>query len=220
MNEPRTSSPWRLMLVRPRSGAENMARDTALMERARSTGETVFSIYSWTVPTLSLGRNQTAKGRYDMDAIRERGIDIVRRPTGGRALLHNREVTYSVTAPITADESLRESYGRINRVLIGGLARLGVHAEEANGDQPVPRPGDLPCFAAPTEGELVTNGSKLVGSAQLREEGALLQHGSILVDDDQGLIPELLETKSSGNQPPGAATLMSVLGRAPSSDEV
>ncbi len=208
------------MLVGPRSGSENMARDMALMERARATGETVFSVYSWMVPTLSLGRNQAARGRYNLDAIADGGIEVVRRPTGGRALLHNREVTYSVTAPITAHEPLRDSYQRINRILRDGLARLGVQAEEAKPDQPARRPGDLPCFATPAEGELVTNGAKLVGSAQLREDGALLQHGSILVEDDQGLIPELLEVRSSLNQPPRAATLTSVLGRAPTIVEV
>lgn len=197
-----------------------MARDAALMERARTTGETVFSVYGWTVPTLSLGRNQTARGQYNLNTIRERGIDVVRRPTGGRALLHNHEVTYSVTAPVTPDESLRESYERINQILIDGLARLGVAAEEAKPDERTPQPGDLPCFAAPAEGELITNGAKLVGSAQLREEGALLQHGSILIEDDQGLIPELLEVRSSGTQPPGAATLISVLGRVPTIEEV
>ncbi len=197
-----------------------MARDAALMERARSTGETVLSVYGWAVPTLSLGRNQTAKGRYNPDTIRERGIDVVRRPTGGRALLHNREVTYSVTAPINPDESLRESYERINRILIDGLARLGVEAREAKPDHRTPQPGDLPCFAAPTEGELMANGAKLVGSAQLREDGALLQHGSILIEDDQGLIPELLDVRADENHTPSAATLVSVLGRAPGMEEV
>ena len=87
------------MLVPPRSGSENMARDSALMDRARATGERIFSVYSWERPTLSLGRNQTAKDRYDLREMDARGIDVVRRPTGGRALLHWREVTYSVAAP-------------------------------------------------------------------------------------------------------------------------
>src|SRR6476619_5981772 len=100
---------WRLMLVPPRRGAENMARDTGLMDRARATGEAVLSVYSWERPTLSLGRNQTAAGRYDLTAIKHRGIDVVRRPTGGRALLHWHEVTYSVTAPIAEGESLNDS---------------------------------------------------------------------------------------------------------------
>jgi lipoate-protein ligase A len=76
------------MFIEPRGGAENMARDSALMERARETGEHIFSVYSWQKPTLSLGRNQTARDRYDLREIQRREIDVVRRPTGGRALLH------------------------------------------------------------------------------------------------------------------------------------
>ncbi|HMA19794.1 MAG TPA: hypothetical protein VKO87_03265, partial [Gemmatimonadaceae bacterium] len=97
-----------------------MARDSALMDRARETGETVFSVYSWERPTLSLGRNQTALDKYDLAEIERRGMDVVRRPTGGRALLHWREVTYSVTARISERESLSESYERINRILLRG----------------------------------------------------------------------------------------------------
>src|ERR1019366_681592 len=122
---------WWLMLVPPRTGAENMARDTALMDRARMTGESVFSVYSWTNPTLSLGRNQIAAGKYDLDAIEAQGMDIVRRPTGGRALLHHREVTYSVTSPILPGDSLNDSYARINDLLLDGLAALGVPASAA-----------------------------------------------------------------------------------------
>ena len=77
---------WRLMLAEPRGGAENMARDAGLMDRARDTGEAVLSVYSWERPTLSLGRNQTAVGKYDLDEIAKRDMDVVRRPTGGRAL--------------------------------------------------------------------------------------------------------------------------------------
>ncbi len=208
------------MLIPARSGAENMARDTALMERARESGEYVFSVYGWTVPTLSLGRNQTARGRYDPVAIRRHGVDVVRRPTGGRALLHHREVTYSVTAPANDGEQLRDTFSRINRILIGGLFRLGVSATEARGTGPAPHPGDLPCFAAPAEGELVTAGGKIAGSAQVREAGALLQHGSILIDDDQPLIAELLGATGPDVESVPAATLRAALGRAPSVSEV
>src|SRR4029078_3015436 len=90
----RTGPRGGLMHVGPRSGAENMARDAGLMDRARSSGEVAVSIYSWSKPTLSLGRNQAALGLYDLAQIAERGIHVVRRPTGGRGLLHWREVTY------------------------------------------------------------------------------------------------------------------------------
>lgn len=208
------------MLVPPRSGAENMARDAALMERARTEHEFVLSVYEWAVPTLSLGRNQPARGRYDPAAIARHGLDIVRRPTGGRALLHHHEVTYSVTGPANEGEPLQATYSRINRILIDGLARLGVVATEACGSGPTPIPGDLPCFAAPVAGELVTGGRKLAGSAQVREDGALLQHGSILIEDDQGMIADLLAAGSPESESPPAATLLAELGRRPSSMEV
>ncbi len=197
-----------------------MARDSGLMDRARETGETVFSVYGWTRPTLSLGRNQRARNCYDLDEIATRGIDVVRRPTGGRALLHHREVTYSVTAPISPDESLAASYRRINRILLESLRSLGVDAREARSDSPTPEPGALPCFALPANGELVTGGAKLVGSAQVQLDGALLQHGSILIEDDQPLIATLLENGRDADEVPPAATLAGALGRSPATEEV
>ncbi|HUQ48000.1 MAG TPA: hypothetical protein VM053_07125 [Gemmatimonadaceae bacterium] len=210
---------WRLMLVPPRGGVENMARDTGLMDRARETGESVFSVYSWERPTLSLGRNQTAVGKYDLHAIQGRGMDVVRRPTGGRALLHDREVTYSVTAPTSPHESLGESYYRINSLLLEALFSLGVEARVAAAVRPALPPGEIPCFAEPSKGELVSEGRKLVGSAQVRENGALLQHGSILIEDDQALIGRVSLTAPSGDAAP-AATLSAALGRVPEVAEV
>ena len=206
------------MFVEPRSGAENMARDSALMERVRLTGESIFSVYSWQSPTLSLGRNQAARDRYDLREIERRGMDVVRRPTGGRALLHWREATYSVAAPIAEDASLADSYEQINKILIYGLALLGVEAKEAREGPRTPAPGDLPCFATPAEGELVSSGSKLVGSAQVRENGALLQHGSILIHDDQPMISSVLVEPAA--EAPRAATLSDALGFEPAIEQV
>ena len=207
------------MLAPSRRGAENMARDTGLMERARETGETVLSVYSWLRPTLSLGRNQTAARKYNLSEIASRGFDVVRRPTGGRALLHDREVTYSVTAPILDGDSLNASYDRINSLLLEGLASLGVAATVANPVEPPLLPGEIPCFAQPSKGELVSAGRKLVGSAQIREDGALLQHGSILIEDDQSLIAAVSVTPPVSDAVP-AATLSSALGRTPELSEV
>ena len=118
---------------------------------------------------------------------------MVRRPTGGRALLHHREITYSVTAPVSTRDSLRESYARINRLLVDGLTRLGVAVEVATPRERALPPSAAPCFERPAAGELVVNGRKLVGSAQWRDEGAMLQHGSILVEDDQPLVSALAD---------------------------
>ena len=197
-----------------------MARDVGLMRRARETGESVFSIYGWAQPTLSFGRNQPAVGCYDLEHMHSLGIDVVRRPTGGRALLHNREVTYSVTAPVVAGIALRESYERINSILLAALQRLGVGASVADRASPVTPLSTLPCFATPSRGELIAGGGKLVGSAQWRDAGALLQHGSILIDDDQSLIPAVTLAQNAASAIPPPATLTRALGRTPAPDEI
>jgi lipoyl(octanoyl) transferase len=194
-----------------------MALDEALMVRARSTGEWVLRVYSWSTPTLSLGRNQNARAAYDPATLAEVGIDVVRRPTGGRAVLHDREVTYSVTAPAVDAGALRESYTRINRLLLGGLRSLGVAAAVADVARS-PRPDLSPCFERPSSGELMAAGRKLAGSAQWREHDALLQHGSILVDGDQAPVSALLRHPTAASSPP--ATLRGLLGREPSVCEV
>src|SRR5438105_3962404 len=108
---------WRLLQTVPATGAFNMALDEALMAYARETGTWVLRVYSWSSPTLSLGRNQRARGGYDPTRLAQQHIDVVRRPTGGRAILHDREITYSVAAPVADAGDLRESYARINRLL-------------------------------------------------------------------------------------------------------
>ena len=195
-----------------------MAVDEALLERAGRTGETVFRVYAWAEPTLSLGRNQTAVGVYDAAHARSRGVGIVRRLTGGRALLHHREITYSVTAPLATGASLRESYERINRLLVYGLRQLGVAVSAAAPKERASAPSAAPCFERPSAGELVVNGRKLVGSAQWRDGNAMLQHGSILIEDDQPLVSELASVAVPNPQP--AATLTASLGRVPSFDDV
>jgi len=222
MHSRRSYTRWRLLLAEPRSGAENMARDSALQARAARSGETVFSIYSWTRPTLSFGRHQPATGLYDIEKIRSANVDVVRRPTGGRAILHDHEVTYSVTAPLKDAAPLRETYSRINRILLDGLGRLGVGVELASPGERAAAPSMRPCFETPGEGELVASGSKLVGSAQWRDESALLQHGSILVEDDQSSLTSFV-TPGAGSRSeliPQPATLHALLGRSPNVAEV
>jgi lipoate-protein ligase A len=195
-----------------------MALDEALMARARRTGEHVLRVYAWSAPTLSLGRNQRASGVYLPDELERRGIGVVRRPTGGRALLHHREITYSVTAPCAADTGLTAEYGRINLLLRRALETLGVRVTVAAPESRSAPPSAIPCFAEPARGELIFDGRKLVGSAQWRHDGALLQHGSILVDDDQASIPSLMHEPVALIGRP--ATLRDALGRAPVLNEV
>lgn len=212
MNNGVSRARWRLLLAPPRSGAENMGRDVALLDRARRTGECVFCVYSWARPTISFGRNQSALGHYSPDAIAAAGLDVVRRPTGGRSILHFHEATYSVTGPEQQAVTLQETYSRINEILVEGLRRLGVGASIA-ADAGARAPGPAACFAAPSRGELIARGGKLVGSAQWRNAGAFLQHGSILIEDDQPLLHQLSGARAE--ESPSAATLRSVLGYSP-----
>lgn len=173
-------------------GARNMAVDEALMEHARGGG-VALRFYRWDPPCLSFGRNQATRGRWDPGAARRDGVDVVRRPTGGRAVFHHRELTYAVVAPAGRWGGLRESYRRVNRALAAGLVELGAEVGEAArkpSGRP-PGPGGRACFRDPLPGELVAAGRKLVGSAQWRDRGALLQHGSLLLHDDQGRVDEL-----------------------------
>lgn len=209
---------WRTLLSPPSTGVANMALDEALMERAAASGEWVCRVYAWSDPTVSFGRNQAAARHYDPGLLAERGLAAVRRPTGGRAILHHREVTYSVAAPVTAAGGLHESYLLINRLLMNGLGSLGIPVSAADSRVQAMLPGPIPCFDHPSSGELVAGGRKLVGSAQWRSENALLQHGSILIDDDQGRLTALL--REPVGAPPPAATLHDLLGVRPSLSDI
>lgn len=213
---------WFLLHSPPSTGASNMAMDEALMELAAASNAWICRVYTWSAPTLSLGRNQRACGAYDLQRIADEGISVVRRPTGGRAILHDREVTYSVVGPVTDAGDLRESYARINRLLIAALRDLGVSAtvveQPGSRDPASEQPGVIPCFHHPSVGEITFDGRKLVGSAQWRSDDVLLQHGSILVDDDQMRLSSLLIER--GPEIPGAATLRDALGQVPSESQV
>ena len=209
---------WKTLVTPPRSGVENMALDEALMATAAASGDWIFRVYAWSEPTVSFGRNQAAARHYDPERLAEHSFAVVRRPTGGRAILHYREITYSVAAPAVDAGGLHESYLLINRLLVDGLAELGILVSIA-GARPQPmQPGPMPCFDHPSGGELIAGGRKLVGSAQWRSERALLQHGSILVDDDQSQLTGLLRQPAAA--PPSAATLRDLLGEAPSLERV
>lgn len=170
------------------------------MESARA-GVPVLRFYRWDPPCLSLGRNQRARGAYRGEAAGRLGVDVVRRPTGGRAVYHDQELTYAVTAPAGLWGGLRASYARLNAALRRGLAALGVEVSvrgEGSGPR-APEPDGRACFRDPLPGEVMAGGRKLVGSAQWRQEGALLQHGSILLRDQQHVVTELQEETRRGS---------------------
>jgi lipoyl(octanoyl) transferase len=184
-----------------------MALDEALMAGVRASGRPVLRLYRWSPSCLSLGANQPARGLYDPAALERLGCDVVRRPTGGRAVLHARELTYAAILPDRLLGSARQAYARIHGALTAGLRRLGVPAELRAAAGRAPRPSAAPCFADPVAGEIVVRGAKLLGSAQLRRGQVLLQHGSLLLDDDQVRFAEL------GSTAPPTATLHALLGR-------
>lgn len=210
---------WRLLDTPPAAGAWNMAVDEVLLVSVRGGGPPTLRFYRWSPACLSLGRNQPARDQYDLEAIHARGLDVVRRPTGGRAVLHDRELTYSVTIPDGLLGSPRATYAAVNRALTAGLRRLGVPAELApRGGGRAPAPSLAPCFKEPVEGEIVAGGRKLVGSAQYRENGAILQHGSLLLDGDQAGVRSLLREPDREAEPDAPATLAMFRDPLPSWD--
>jgi lipoate-protein ligase A len=178
--------PWRFVDTGARDAASNMALDEALlvMHEAGTTPPTL-RVYGWCQPTLSLGYAQNARQEVDLAACHAQGVTVVRRPTGGRAVLHDQEVTYSVVMPIllTAGPStITEHYRRIGMALAAALQALGLPVRLAR-PQVRAAPARLlaspACFAALSRYELSVAGKKIVGSAQKRAQHALLQHGSI-----------------------------------------
>lgn len=158
-----------------------MAVDEWLMSTARQRPPTL-RLYGWRQPTVSLGRNERWQRVISPKRLREKGVGLVRRPTGGRAVLHHREITYSVTGSPTKHkelgETLDETLGLISSALALGLRRLGADVEIARRDYPLPRNEGV-CFESTTRYELSAIGRKLVGSAQFRTRNAFLQHGSM-----------------------------------------
>ena len=189
---------WRLIVDdAPRSGAANMALDQAIAEAA-AAGESLPTLrfYRWEPPAVSLGRHQPA-AEADVAAAEVRGYEVVRRPTGGRAILHTDELTYSVTAP--ADEprvrgGVMDAYLRLSNALVAGLRNAGVTTvDKAPGHVRTSKDVSAACFEVPSAYEITAGGRKLMGSAQSRRGGYVLQHGSLpLVGDITRLIDVLV----------------------------
>ena len=184
-----SEAPWHLF-VEPfgRTGVENMAFDQALLDEAGRSGTSFLHLYGWKPACLSFGRNEPATRHFDRLAIERLEIDVVRRPTGGRAVWHSQEVTYAVAAPVAAFGSLRESYREIHSRIATALRQIGVEAALAYNAESPARAGGGACYALAVGGEIVARGRKLVGSAQVRQGDAFLQHGSILLDGSQDVV--------------------------------
>jgi lipoate-protein ligase A len=183
---------WRLWLdSTARPGWANMSIDMALLDRAEQEQESWLRLYRWDPGCLSFGRHEPATRRYDSARIRALRIDTVRRPSGGRAVWHQRELTYAVAAPCARFDSLQSAYRDIHLMLVQALQGLGITAVLAPHTRVAPL-GAGACFSQPVGGEVLVHGRKVVGSAQVRRGSAFLQHGSILLGDQQDLIRELM----------------------------
>lgn len=197
------------------AGARNMATDAALLASIAEGAPPAIRLYRWTPACLSFGRNQAACGEYDPARIAAAGLDVVRRPTGGLAVLHDAELTYAVVAPARMLGGPREAYRRIHEAIARGLERLGIPTDLAAPAAGVaPGRAAPPCFAAPAGGEILSGGGKLVGSAQRTERRTFLQHGSILLGGSQARVNDL---RRSGRGAPGdgSVTVAALLGRVP-----
>lgn len=197
---------WTFLRSPPSDGVTNMAIDSALLDLVGETACAVWRCYAWEKPTVSFGRNERTRGRFSAERLRDAGLQAVRRPTGGRALLHAREVTYSVAMPLDERLPWRVAYAAVNHVLLRALQSLGVPAQVVADHDAEPVTPDGPvCFDHPAAGEITVHGRKLVGSAVWRHGGAYLQHGSILLADDQALLAHAADIVLP--PPPPAASL-------------
>ena len=182
---------WRLVQSEPADGAWNMAVDEAMLEAAiaRRIPPTL-RFYAWEPAAVSLGFFQPLDERIDLQQIRLRGFGLVRRPSGGRAILHKDELTYSVVVPegmIERGHSVMGSYRTLSQGIEAGLALLGLGAELAERTAPERMKAEgLPtvCFAKAAKCDMTVDGRKIVGSAQTRRRGVIMQHGSVPIHID------------------------------------
>lgn len=221
---------WRLIVDAPAAGAHNMAVDHAILEAViAGAAPPTLRLYQWRPTCLSLGYGQRAR-ETDLERLAEYGFGIVRRPTGGQAVLHANELTYSIALPAShplAQGSIVESYRRLSDGLIAGLKGLGmvVRAEPLLARLPSHPP--VVCFESASDYEITCNGRKLVGSAQMRKRGGILQHGSLPLFGDTAQICEVLRYDTETARQDAresvrdrATTLAAETHAAPSFDQV
>lgn len=185
---------WYFVNSGPRDPAYNMALDEALLHW-HSQGEIppVIRFYEWNPATLSIGYFQKVERDIDIDEVHRLNLGFVRRPTGGRAVLHEHELTYSII--VSEDypnmpKTVTEAYRVLSEGLLKGFQNLGLQAyfsipQSVEEKDALAKPKSAVCFDAPSWYELVVEGKKVAGSAQTRQEGVILQHGAILIDLDE-----------------------------------
>ena len=218
---------WDLILDGELDGVSNMAIDGALLEEVESSPgpKTVVRFYRWRRPTVSLGRNQKIESAVDRAFCAEHGVDIVHRPTGGRAVLHDDEVTYAVISNDTAHfgDTIYINYKRVSEALCDAFNAVGVPATLAPETRRTPQPSsgsDLPCFMSPARYELTVQGRKIVGSAQRRLRRSFLQHGSMPIRCDREKLARVTRMPDAGPLYEEMAGLEEFLPQRPSIAEL
>ncbi|GIN84972.1 octanoyltransferase LipM [Heyndrickxia sporothermodurans] len=173
----------------------NMALDEVLLDwHSRDRIPPVLRFYGWNPAGLSLGRFQKTNGRIDIEAAKQKGFEIVRRPTGGLAVLHDNELTYSVIVSEShpnMPSSIVDAYRVLSQGILEGYRNLGIKAELAIPEKPVGKSGTAVCFEESSWYELEIEGKKAAGSAQTRQKGVILQHGSIPMEIDTETLYDL-----------------------------
>ena len=211
------------MLDGPQSGPFNMALDETLLDgvsRPQARPQTYLRFYQWIRPTLSLGISQKAERVVDFDYCHVHGIDVVRRPTGGKAVLHHRELTYSVISNDPAFFPMADisgTYCRIANALQRGFRFLGIETTLALARGRNAATGPLPtaCFAVSNHHEVLWQNRKLAGSAQRRTKNAFLQHGSIMIEFDAEPLSKALRSCDIASVNSAVTDLKTCLGSIP-----
>jgi lipoate-protein ligase A len=196
---------WRFIDSGNRSPSFNMALDEALLDwHSEGKIPPVIRFYGWNPATLSVGYFQKVEKEIDLEAVKAHQLGFVRRPTGGRGVLHEHELTYSVIVSEDHPEmpnSVTEAYRVISEGILKGFHHLGLEAyfavpKTADERDALKNPRSAVCFDAPSWYELVVEGRKVAGSAQTRQKGVILQHGSILLDLDEDKLFSLFKYPS------------------------
>jgi lipoate-protein ligase A len=192
---------WRWIPYQTYDPYMNMAIDEAMMiAHSKGLVPPTLRFYGWRPATLTLGYFQRSRDEVDFERLKQRGLGVVRRATGGRAVLHDHELTYSIVISEKAPgipSSVTEAYRVLNAGLLHGFLRLGLNAEMVSlaseeEKQKYDSLGSAACFDSPSWYELVVEGRKVAGSAQTRQHGVLLQHGAILLDLDADTLFDVL----------------------------
>lgn len=209
---------WRLIISPAAEGAWNMAVDEAILESVMTgASPPTLRFYTWNPACLSLGFNQKAKEACDMDQVCMRGFTMVRRRTGGRAVLHDDELTYSVIADsmLFGGGSVLDVYMMISSALADGLRAFGVAADLVPAYSDKGKEKSAACFDVPSSFEVAWKGRKIIGSAQFRSGRHFLQHGSILmsVKVDELVSVCALPQEMRGRLANGIATVNEASGR-------